>query len=136
MIVDECPVSLPPVNNNNCGQCKMGDTNIFGQNWHFDIASDAMNQEQYNTFYQGVTDGSYVTFLSYIQMSTNMLSSNRNWLNVQFTETSCNGAVSPDPPMKDWGCMDGSCPNNDAAPVCQGVSSTHTLEDGTTLVPG
>ncbi|MCJ1482377.1 hypothetical protein MMC06_002541 [Schaereria dolodes] len=54
MIIDECPVSPTPSNNNNCGQCKMGDSNIFGQNWHFDIAVDAMNQDQYNQFFQGI----------------------------------------------------------------------------------
>ncbi|MCJ1253235.1 hypothetical protein MMC24_001046 [Lignoscripta atroalba] len=58
MIIDECPVSPIPINNNNCGMCKTGDKNIFNQEWHFDIAVDAMNQSQYDLFFKGVTYGS------------------------------------------------------------------------------
>ncbi len=54
-IIDECPVSKGGVNN--CNQCKMGDTNSFGKTFHFDIAVDAMNQDQYTKFYKGVTNG-------------------------------------------------------------------------------
>jgi len=106
MIVDECPASINPGGGNydqgsHCGMCKAGDVNDFGQQWHFDIASDAMNLEQYNTFYKGVTDGT-------------------NWEAVSFVETACCGETHPDPPMTSWGCMD-DCPNNPNAPVCENV---------------
>ena len=54
-IVDECPKSSGV---NNCNQCSLNDVNTFQHTFHFDIATDAMNQQQYNTFYKGVTDGS------------------------------------------------------------------------------
>ena len=93
MIIDECPVTSP--NTANCGQCSLSDTNSFGQTFHFDIASDAMNSEQYSTFFNGVTDGS-------------------NWDEVHFTQVPC---TESKPSVKDWGCVE-DCKNNDAAPVC------------------
>ena len=93
MIIDECPVTSP--NTQNCGQCSLSDTNAFGQSFHFDIATDAMNQEQYNTFFNGVTDGS-------------------NWNAVEFVQVGCAQAR---PSVKSWGCIE-NCSNNDAASVC------------------
>ena len=62
MIVDECPASATPQvpfsgPSLHCGQCKMGDMNDYGKQWHFDIAVDAMNQQQFSQFFNGVTDG-------------------------------------------------------------------------------
>ena len=75
-----------------------GKVNDMGQSWHFDIAIDAMSTDQYNQFFNGVTDGS-------------------NWNEVYFEQTAC-GAANPTPPVTSWGCMSG-CSNNEAATVCQ-----------------
>ena len=62
MIVDECPASqdLDGSPNPHCSMCAHGEVNDFGQPWHFDIAVDAMNPEQYAKFYKDATDGRYV----------------------------------------------------------------------------
>ena len=59
MIIDECPASqdLQRGPGMHCNQCSPGSTNMNGMQWHFDIATDAMNQQQYDQFYQGVTNG-------------------------------------------------------------------------------
>ena len=62
MVIDECPASHTPQipfsgPSQHCGQCKMGDMNDYGKQWHFDIAADAMSPAQYSTFFAGVTDG-------------------------------------------------------------------------------
>ena len=57
-----------------------------------------MSTEQYNQFFNGVTDGS-------------------NWKQVYFEQTTC-GSANPVPPIKEWGCI-ANCPNNEAAGVCQ-----------------
>ena len=69
MIVDECPVltdgssgSVSP----NCGMCQPGDVNAAGQQTHFDIAVDAMNQAQYDQFFSGCMDGKYVMLCRFI----------------------------------------------------------------------
>jgi hypothetical protein len=70
----------------------------MGQHWHFDIAIDAMSTSQYNTFFEGVTDG-------------------RNWYQVNFEQVGC-GSANPTPPIKSWGCVS-ECSNNEKATVCQ-----------------
>ena len=55
MIVDNCPVTSN--GGGYCGQCREGMLNLAGQEFHFDIASDAMSRQQYNTFFNGATDG-------------------------------------------------------------------------------
>ncbi|KAH8168154.1 hypothetical protein CIB48_g82 [Xylaria polymorpha] len=72
--------------------------NDYGQTWHFDIAVDIMSTDQYNKFFNVVTDGS-------------------NWRETYFEQTDCDGDVNPTPPFQSWGCMSG-CSNNDAAGVC------------------
>ena len=62
MIIDECPASSNPSQKGaglsvHCGQCKAGDVNDYGQQWHFDIAVDAMNKEQYDLFFHGAPGG-------------------------------------------------------------------------------
>ena len=57
MIIDECPAGNAGSRNAHCGMCSAGEVNDFGQEWHFDIAVDAMNKEQYGTFFSNVTDG-------------------------------------------------------------------------------
>ncbi|KAI9676174.1 MAG: hypothetical protein M1817_000919 [Caeruleum heppii] len=52
-IIDECPTDQ-----GHCNQCSVGQTNGYGQTWHFDIASDAMNQPQYKRFFGNAEDGS------------------------------------------------------------------------------
>lgn len=64
-IIDECPAEVDPTAPNSgpslhCGMCSLGQLNDFGQQWHFDIAVDAMNKDQYDTFFGNVTDGKYV----------------------------------------------------------------------------
>lgn len=95
MLVDECPVSGGGVN---CNQCKLSDHNVFGHAFHFDIASDAMNSQQFKQFYKGVTDGS-------------------NWKVAKFEKTACAGAAVAKPKITDWGCLQG-CKNNAQASVC------------------
>jgi hypothetical protein len=72
MIIDECPASVSLSGGKHCDQCSATATNDYGQHWHFDIAVDAMSTSQYNTFFQGVTDGS-------------------NWKNVAFSRVDCTG---------------------------------------------
>ncbi|KAA6415357.1 MAG: hypothetical protein FRX48_00072 [Lasallia pustulata] len=104
MIVDECPV-LAGGNSGNrspsCGMCHPGDVNGNGQQTHFDIAVDAMNQAQHNHFFNGCPNGN-------------------NWPAVHYTETSCDGGVHADPVLHPWGCMQG-CKNNMKASVCQNI---------------
>jgi len=97
-IVDECPVSVSLSGGKHCDTCTTSETNDFGHTWHFDIAIDAMSTSQYNTFFEGVTDGS-------------------NWNTVSFEKTSC-GSDNPTPAIKSWGCISG-CSNNEAATVCE-----------------
>ncbi|KAI9696441.1 MAG: hypothetical protein M1836_005719 [Candelina mexicana] len=101
MIVDECPASpgLQRGASTNCNQCSASDKNSMGQTFHFDIAVDAMNQQQYNTFFNGAWGS--------------------NWKAVNFQQVSCTSA-NPTPPIKPWGCVNG-CKNNGAAAVCAGV---------------
>ncbi|PMD28029.1 glycoside hydrolase family 45 protein [Hyaloscypha hepaticicola] len=101
MIVDECPAAEALSGGYNCDQCTISETNVLGQHWNFDIAIDAMSTSQYDTFFNGVTDGS-------------------NWLEVQFSHVSCSSSVNPTPSIKSWGCISG-CSNNDAASVCADV---------------
>ncbi len=70
----------------------------MGQTWHFDIAVDAMSTEQYNTFFNGVTDGS-------------------NWYKTYFEKTDC-GSDNPTPSIKSWGCISG-CSNSNVGTVCE-----------------
>ena len=56
-----------------------------------------MSTEQYNKFFNGVTDGP-------------------NWRTVNFQQTTC-GAENLAPPTYEWGYMSG-CSNNEAAAVC------------------
>ena len=68
MIVDECPASANPSQKDagrstHCGQCQLGDVNDFGQPFHFDVAVDAMNKDQYNLFFSDATGGRYASFL-------------------------------------------------------------------------
>ncbi|KAI4136048.1 MAG: hypothetical protein LQ347_000098 [Umbilicaria vellea] len=59
MIVDECPVLAGGNSGNkspNCGMCQPGEVNGAGQQVHFDIAVDAMNQAQYKQFFNGCTN--------------------------------------------------------------------------------
>ena len=62
MIADECPAASNLSGGPNCGQCNTSDKNTMGQSYNFDIAVDAMNTDQYNTFYNGVTGGRFVLF--------------------------------------------------------------------------
>jgi len=101
MIVDECPAASSLSGGEHCNQCTTSATNDMGQHWHFDIAVDAMSTSQYSTFFNGVTDGS-------------------NWEEVQFEHVSCTSA-NPTPSIKSWGCVSGSCSNNDGAQVCASV---------------
>ncbi|KAI9719631.1 MAG: hypothetical protein M1812_003402 [Candelaria pacifica] len=102
MIVDECPAApnLQRGASTNCNQCSISDKNTMGQTFHFDIAVDAMNSQQYHQFFDGATYGS-------------------NWLAVNFQQVSCTPANAK-PPIKPWGCM-GGCKNNAGAAVCAGV---------------
>ena len=101
MIIDECPADPAKAHSNHCTQCSLNDVNDFGHNFHFDIASDAMNQQQYNQFFAGVTDGS-------------------NWDTVQFEQAPCQSGVNAAPETASFGCVSG-CENNSAAGVCQNV---------------
>ena len=56
MIIDECPAGNATSRSAHCGMCAAGEVNDFGQEWHFDLAVDAMNNEQYTTFFRNVTD--------------------------------------------------------------------------------
>ncbi|MCJ1473784.1 hypothetical protein MMC13_002435 [Lambiella insularis] len=100
-VIDECPAALDTSNPNgglsqHCGMCN-GQVNDYGQQWHFDIAVDAMNKHQYNTFFNGTTD-------------------DKNWRAVSFTQSCCT-KKNPDPPIASWGCLN-NCTNNDAAHAC------------------
>ena len=115
-IIDECPASVTLSGGEHCNQCTTSEVSTFssylpapnvltrkkvndmGQSWHFDIAVDAMSTDQYNQFFNGVTDGS-------------------NWYQVYFEQTDC-GDSNPAPPVKNWGCVSG-CSNNEAATVCE-----------------
>ncbi|KAI9681306.1 MAG: hypothetical protein M1817_002589 [Caeruleum heppii] len=97
MIVDECPLGTS--GGIHCSQCRVGDQNNFGKNFHFDIAADHMNKQQFDLFYKDCTEG-------------------QNWKEVQFEQTSC-PSECPKPPIKEWGCLE-NCKNNPAASVCQG----------------
>ena len=57
-IIDECPAEESQSGGKHCGQCSLGVTNDYGHTWHFDIGSDAMNAQQFSTFFKGVPDGS------------------------------------------------------------------------------
>lgn len=59
MIVDECPAAtnLQRGQATNCNQCSPSDKNSMGQTFHFDIAVDAMNAQQYSNFFNGATYG-------------------------------------------------------------------------------
>ncbi|MCJ1384357.1 hypothetical protein MMC17_007473 [Xylographa soralifera] len=57
MVIDECPAGNASSRSAHCGMCGAGEVNDFGQEWHFDLAVDAMNKDQYNTFFSNVTDG-------------------------------------------------------------------------------
>ncbi|MCJ1338257.1 hypothetical protein MMC09_003543 [Bachmanniomyces sp. S44760] len=65
-VVDNCPAAVKDgsgnlIKNPNCGQCSAGDVNEkFGQEFHFDIAVDAMNSHQYHTFFDGAPLETYV----------------------------------------------------------------------------
>ncbi|KAI9852585.1 MAG: hypothetical protein M1838_000239 [Thelocarpon superellum] len=93
-IVDECPISQ----GSHCAQCSTSDVNSNGHAFHFDIAADAMNQQQYQQFYQSVTDGS-------------------NWNNVRFQNVACGGSGNDDPKITSWGCLS-NCQNNNQQPNC------------------
>ncbi|KAI1351210.1 hypothetical protein F5Y01DRAFT_283729 [Xylaria sp. FL0043] len=96
-IIDECPASVALSGGTHCSQCTTSEVNDYGQTWHFDIAVDVMSTDQYNKFFNGVTDGS-------------------NWRETYFEQTDC-GLENPTPLTKSWGCMSG-CSNNEAAHVC------------------
>ena len=100
-IIDECPASEALSGGYHCDQCSTSSVNDFGQTWHFDIAVDAMSSSQYDTFFNGVTDGS-------------------NWNEVEFTQVSCLSTINDAGGYQSWGCASG-CPNNDAASVCADV---------------
>ncbi|KAI9747455.1 MAG: hypothetical protein M1835_002105 [Candelina submexicana] len=128
MIVDECPASpgLQRGASTNCNQCSASDKNSMGQTFHFDIAVDAMNQQQYNTFFNGAWGRHVVPYHRFIIISptdeshlTLILLDNSNWKAVNFQQVSCTSA-NPTPPIKPWGCVNG-CKNNGAAAVCAGV---------------
>ncbi|MCJ1335231.1 hypothetical protein MMC09_000499 [Bachmanniomyces sp. S44760] len=119
-IIDECPAAADPstlgaTRSVHCGQCTVQDKNDFNQTFHFDIAADAMNQKQYNTFFNGVTDGS-------------------NWNEIIFQSAACSTQLNPDPPIKDWGCID-NCSNNEKDPVCASIipSGSSTTATGSVI---
>ncbi|GAA96731.1 glycoside hydrolase family 45 protein [Mixia osmundae IAM 14324] len=95
-ICDLCPVGTQ--NFKNCGQCRGSTNTAFGQEFHFDIATDAMNAEQYATFTKGITYGS-------------------NWKKVQFELVDCDRSVNPLFTTRSWGCASG-CKLNNALDAC------------------
>ena len=117
-IIDECPVSSAG-SVNNCNQCSINDQNVFGHAFHFDIAVDAMNQQQYNSFYQGVTDGSFVPYpraKGLCQDGVRLTLHHRNWNNVRFQKVACTSA-NADPQIFSWGCLS-NCKNNPTGSNC------------------
>ena len=64
-----------------------------------------MNQDQYNTFYAGATNG-------------------LNWDEVLFQEVSCSAYANTRPSVASWGCVE-DCKNNDAAQVCATLVLSH-----------
>lgn len=87
MIVDSCPAN-DSANKPNCGQCSSTAQNNYGKTFHFDIAVDAMSAAQYQTFYNGVSDGT-------------------NWSTVVFQKVDCDAEANTRPDaLKDWGCME------------------------------
>lgn len=108
MIVDECPASVSLSGGSHCDACSTSEKNDMGQTWHFDIAADAMSTAQYSKFFAGVTDGS-------------------NWKEVEFEKVACSGTANATPSIESWGCIDGDCPNQESATVCENTGFSKRL---------
>ena len=100
MIVDECPAKGN--NTKHCGQCSATAINDYEKTFHFDIAADAMNNEQYQRFIANATDGT-------------------NWKKVHFNKVECAAKANAKPEVDpNWGCLE-NCKSKYDTPVCQDV---------------